>query len=418
MQAFADKETESPGQGVERMEKMLLPCILNELDRFRNNRASSMTFEKTLEGDESLPLEFKFRLAKADPNMSRSGIVAVLTDVTTRKRALEECSRLATIINTTDDAIISIDHDATIRTANKGAETIYGYSSAELLGHSVYVMVPDSRKEEMAAILAKCAAGESTSRFETYRKRRNGEIFPVSVTYSPIFQGDNVQAMSAISRDISERKRVEHELKDSHGRLNNLLEETVKALSTTLEQRDLYTAGHQLRVSMCAQAIAVRMGLDRNDIQAIRMAGLLHDIGKIRIPMAILNKPGRLSPSEMALVRDHPETGLDITKNIPFPWPVGQIIHQHHERLDGSGYPNGVMGEDLCIGARIIAVADVLEAMSSHRPYRPALGLELALDTVMGMRGTAFDRNVCDALKDLIATGTIMIRQGGLQVCP
>lgn len=192
-------------------------------------------------------------------------------------------------------------------------------------------------------------------------------------------------------------------LSESYDRLKWVLEDSIKTLSSVLETKDHYTAGHQQRVSDIACQIARNMGLSHDQITAIRLAGLVHDIGKICIPAEILSKPFKLDELEFELIKRHSNTGFDILRRIAFPWPIAQIVHQHHERLDGSGYPRGLSGDDILLEARIIAVADVVEAMSSHRPYRPALGIDAAVEEISKNRGALYDADVVDAylgLKD------------------
>ena len=165
----------------------------------------------------------------------------------------------------------------------------------------------------------------------------------------------------------------------------------------TVESRDLYTSGHQKRVSDLACAIATEMALSIDQIEAIYMAGILHDIGKITVPAEILSKPGRLSEHEFGLIKSHPQVAYDILKGIKFPWPLAQIVLQHHERMDGSGYPLGLAGENILLEARILAVADTVEAMASHRPYRAALGIEAALEIIGRNKKVLYDHRVVDA---------------------
>ena len=184
-------------------------------------------------------------------------------------------------------------------------------------------------------------------------------------------------------------------------RLRHGLEVTVEALASTVERRDAYTAGHQRRVSEIATAIARRMGLSEDVIGGLRLASIIHDVGKIQVPAEILSKPVRLTPLEFALIKEHAQAGYDIVKGIDFPWPVADIVLQHHERLDGSGYPKGLRGDDILIEAKILAVADVMEAMMSHRPYRAALGIDAALAEIEAGKGTLYDPaavDACDAL--------------------
>jgi putative two-component system response regulator len=188
-----------------------------------------------------------------------------------------------------------------------------------------------------------------------------------------------------------------HQLQDSYEKLQESLNGSVLALSSALERRDPYTAGHQRRVSLLACAIAKEMGLPENQIEGVRVAGILHDIGKICVPADILCKPGQISASEFGVIKDHPGTGFEILQNVVFPWPIAQIVKQHQERLDGSGYPSQLSGEDILIEARIIGVADVVEAMATQRPYRAAFGLDLALEEIATQRGSVFDAVVVDA---------------------
>lgn len=176
-----------------------------------------------------------------------------------------------------------------------------------------------------------------------------------------------------------------------------VLEKSVAALAATVESRDPYTAGHQSRVTRLAEAIAREMGLDADTCTGIRLAALVHDIGKVHVPIEFLITPNTLSEAEIAVIRTHPEVGYRILKDIPFPWPVAEIVRQHHERWDGSGYPQGLKGTGIAQGARILAVADAVEAIHSYRPYRPAKGLDAALVELGSQRGTQFDPEVVDA---------------------
>ena len=200
-----------------------------------------------------------------------------------------------------------------------------------------------------------------------------------------------------ILRDITVRKKAEEELKKSLERLQKTFEETINALVSALEKRDPYTAGHQRRVTNLACAVAKEMGFSREQINGLRLAGLVHDVGKIQIPTEILIKPTNLSEVEFVMIKMHPQIGYDILKSIEFPYPVAQIVLQHHERMDGSGYPAGISSEEILPEARVLAVADVVEAMSSHRPYRPALGISTALREITKFKGSLYDTEVVDA---------------------
>jgi len=214
---------------------------------------------------------------------------------------------------------------------------------------------------------------------------------------------ENARLFQAVQRELVERKRAEEELKDNLERLRKTLGGTIKAIASTVEIRDPYTAGHQRRVANLARAIATEMGLSKDQIDGIRMAGVTHDIGKISIPAEILSKPIKLNALEIGLIREHPQIAYNVLKEIDFPWPVADIVLQHHERTDGSGYPQGLSGDEIILEARILAVADVVEAMASFRPYRPARGLDKALEEISQNRGVLYDAEVVDVCLKLFA---------------
>jgi putative nucleotidyltransferase with HDIG domain len=191
----------------------------------------------------------------------------------------------------------------------------------------------------------------------------------------------------------------------NYQKIEEVLEQVVQTLSTTLEIRDPYTAGHQQRVSMLAVALAREMGLSASETKCLRITGLLHDIGKIVVPAEILSKPGKLSDLELNLIKTHARAGYEILKEVKFPWDVATMILQHHEHLDGSGYPGGLKGEEIMFEARVLAVADAVEAMASHRPYRAGLGLENALAEISQKRGVWYEAGVVDACLRLFEKG-------------
>jgi putative nucleotidyltransferase with HDIG domain len=202
-------------------------------------------------------------------------------------------------------------------------------------------------------------------------------------------------------KERAERRRAEEELRVSYERLRRMLEEIAQALAITTEKRDPYTAGHQQRVSRLARAIAEELELPPSQVEGIHMAGLVHDIGKIAVPAEILSKPGKISEAEFNIVKVHPQVGYDIVKGIEFPWPLAQVILQHHEMLNGSGYPQGLREGEILLEARILAVSDMVEAMSTHRPYRPARGTAMALTELMQQKAILYDPAVVDACWNL-----------------
>jgi putative two-component system response regulator len=206
---------------------------------------------------------------------------------------------------------------------------------------------------------------------------------------------------------IDERTKA---VQEAMKKLRKSIDGIIKATSSTVEMRDPYTAGHQQRVADLAQSISVEMGLPKERVEGIRMAGLIHDLGKIAVPAEILTKPGKLSNIEFNLIKIHPQAGYDILKDIEFPWPIDKIVLQHHERMNGSGYPNGLSGEEILLESRIMAVADVVEAMASHRPYRVALGLGTAKEEIIKNKGILFDPTVVDACVKVISNSNFQFK--------
>lgn len=216
-----------------------------------------------------------------------------------------------------------------------------------------------------------------------------------------------VRLNAQLRQEISERKLAEEKLQQSYAKLQQNLDDVVWAMSLTVEERDLYTAGHQRRTAGLAVAVAREMKLSDEDLKGLQMAGLLHDIGKISVPAEILSKPGKLNPLEFQLIKRHPQVAFEILKKIDFQWPVALIVLQHHERIDRSGYPQGLSGEEMLLQAKILCVADVVESMASHRPYRPSRGIEKALEEISRNRGILYDANVVDACLKVVENGSI-----------
>jgi HD-GYP domain-containing protein (c-di-GMP phosphodiesterase class II) len=214
-----------------------------------------------------------------------------------------------------------------------------------------------------------------------------------------LIRDENQQLVSimGVTRDITERKMAEAKLQQTLGNLRKAVGTTIQTMVSAVEMRDPYTAGHQLRAANLACAIATEMELTQDKIDGIRMAGSIHDIGKLSIPAEILSKPTKLTYIEFSLIKEHSHTGYEMLKDVESPWPLAQIVYQHHERMDGSGYPRNLKGNEILIEARIMAVADVVEAMASHRPYRPSLGIDAALAEIEKNKGTHYDNTVADA---------------------
>ena len=300
---------------------------------------------------------------------------------------------LSTVLKSISDGIIATDQDGLISFMNPLAENMTGWSQDEALNKPLpnVLCLQGSSSGELSQPEKGGGAREAI-----LLSRKGGQI-SVEQTAAPIMDKNKLPRGGVlVFRDISLRKMAEQELKGSYDRLSRALEGIIRAMAATIEMRDPYTAGHQRRVSKLACAIAQDMGLAEKQIEGIRMAGEIHDIGKIYVPAEILSKPGRLTDIEFTIIKTHSQVGYDILKNIEFPWPIAKIVIQHHERLDGSGYPAHLKGKDILPEADIISVADVVEAMSSHRPYRPAHGIDKAIMEITQNRGVLYDATVVD----------------------
>jgi PAS domain S-box-containing protein/putative nucleotidyltransferase with HDIG domain len=297
---------------------------------------------------------------------------------------------LHSIINHEADGIMVLDADDTILFTNPALEKVLGRESKKFIGTQFGFPIADDDSSEIELI------------------NQNGELIQCEMRVTDV-EWQNKPARLVSIHDISERIRLEQEREENLKRQQEMLVETITAMSNAVETRDPYTAGHMHRVSDLSIVIAEQMGLDSDQIEGIRLGGIIHDIGKLSVPAEILNRPGRLTPAEFEIIKSHSQVGYDIIKGVSFRWPVAEMVYQHHERIDGSGYPNGLKGNEIVLEARILAVADVVEAMSSHRPYRASLGLEPALEEIRKNAGKIYDQEVVDACLQVIETGQFTI---------
>ncbi len=278
--------------------------------------------------------------------------------------------------------------------ANAALVNMFGYSSREeFLQTPVVRLFHDARRR--AEFARKILEDGMVRNIELELKKQNGS--PIIGLVSAVVVRDDkgkVRYVDGIIEDITASKRAEEERIQSFNRLRKSLGATIQAMAVTVERRDPYTAGHQRRVADLARTVATEMKLSSDQIDGIRMAAIIHDLGKISVPAEILSKPAKSIPMEFNLIKVHSQSGYDILKDIDFPWPIARIVLEHHERMDGSGYPNGLTGENLLIESRIIAVADTVEAISSNRPYRPSMGIEKALEEIDRNKGILFDPEV------------------------
>jgi len=292
---------------------------------------------------------------------------------------------LSALLKSIADGVIATDKSGRITFMNPLAERLTGWRQDEALRQplrDIFRTVISRDGDEPEIVLW----------------AKNGKKFSIEETDMPMSDGlRNSSGHVLVFRDVSARRSAEKELKESWERLHQALEGTIQAMALTIEIRDPYTAGHQRRVSKLSCAIAQDLGMSEFQVEGLRVAGDIHDIGKIYVPAEILSKPGQITAIEYGIIKTHPQVGYDILKTIKFPWPVAQIVLQHHERLDGSGYPLGLVGDLILKEARILTVADIVEAMSSHRPYRPAQGIEKALAEVVQNKGRFYDVEAVDA---------------------
>jgi PAS domain S-box-containing protein len=282
--------------------------------------------------------------------------------------------------------------------ANRAILDMYGYDSLEELKKIQLKdrYTPQSFAEFQIRKEKRLKGELGPSEYEINIVRKDGEIRHLYVFRKEIFWNGKKQSQ-VIYQDITLRRQAEEKLSATLENLRRSIRVTIQVLGTASEARDPYTAGHQKRVANLARAIATEMKLPHDKIEAIRMAAAIHDIGKISVPSEILCKPSMLTNLEFSFIKAHPEQSYEIIKDVESPWPLADIVRQHHERIDGSGYPQGLKNKDILIEARILAVADVVEAMMSYRPYRPALGVEIALAEIENNTGTLYDRDAVDA---------------------
>jgi PAS domain S-box-containing protein/putative nucleotidyltransferase with HDIG domain len=281
--------------------------------------------------------------------------------------------------------------------ASERLKEIFGIeASADALFPLFLSHVHEEDRESFLISIKKAVEAESTWNFEARVFTRDDKMIWFQGIATPTRHEDQ-QVFNGILLDITERKQAEVKLQELLESLRKAFAATIQVMVSAVEMRDPYTAGHQARTADIARAIATEMGLDQDKIDGIRMAGTIHDIGKLSIPAEILSKPTKLTNLEFSLIKEHPKIGYEILKDIESPWPLAEIVYQHHERMDGSGYPRKLKGDAIIMEARIMAVADVVEAMASHRPYRAALGIEVALEEIEKNKGTFYDNTVAEA---------------------
>ncbi|MDP2854313.1 MAG: PAS domain S-box protein [Smithellaceae bacterium] len=386
-EVFHGKDTASPSKG----------CPMENL--LASGKAETVTREVEAFGG--------VFLVSCTPIRNKHGqvekIIHITTDITDRKRTeealLESEKRYRQLFDASPDAIMLIGTEGYILNTNITQRRMYRYDSpSDIVGVHVLQLVAPSSRDYAAQVMRRRLNGEDIPAVEYECFRKDGTIFHGEITATILRKTDGtVSGYICIIRDITDRKQSEEQLQQTLESLRKSFAATIQVMVSAVESRDPYTAGHQTRSADLARAIATEMGLPQDTIEGLRMTGSIHDIGKLSIPAEILSKPTKLSELEFSLIKEHARTGYEMLKDVESPWPLAEIVYQHHERMDGSGYPRHLKGEEICMEARIMAVADVVEAMASHRPYRPGLGIDAALNEIKKNRGIFYDEAVADA---------------------
>lgn len=342
---------------------------------------------------------FGYIIKPVDKRDLKASIEMGLLRFDMEKTLIENEHKFSTILNSIGDAVIVANSSGEISYMNPVAEFMTETKLSSVAGTKLkaVVRIENDTIETLKGNRSFSLQADSAKGYN-YLISKSGSRIPVDYSISP--QKDHTGQLIGtvmVIRDITERIKSEEQLEASFAELRKAMGGIIQAMAQTVETRDPYTAGHQRRVADLARTIATEMQLSNNKIEGIRMSGVIHDLGKISIPAEILSKPGRISDIEYSLIKGHPQIGYDILKTIEFPWPVADIVHQHHERINSTGYPLGLDGGDILIESKVMAVADVVEAMASHRPYRASLGIDIALEEITKNRGLLYDPWVVDA---------------------
>jgi PAS domain S-box-containing protein len=384
----------------------IIGCTSSDINLWIETTERDMMVKKIAQTGKLINFESRFRdkwgkihwglISASLINMAgESYVLTQIQDITEHKLAEEKFHKI--FMTTPDCIVISRLVDGLLIDVNRGFEDIVGWKRERVIGKktteaplNLWVNLP--ARELMATELK---AGRDVLYREFEFQRYDGSI-RTGIFSAQTINIDGEECLIFIMKDITEQQRTNAELRRTLESLRKAVATTIQVLVSALEAKDPYTAGHQSRSANLARTIATEMGLPYDTIEGIRMAGVIHDIGKLSIPSEILTKPTKLTSLEFSLIKEHPRNGYEMLKHVDSPWPLAQIIYQHHERIDGSGYPNKLKGDEIILEARIIAVADVVEAMASHRPYRASLGIETAINEIENNKGILYDETVVE----------------------
>jgi PAS domain S-box-containing protein len=387
-----------------------LLLAFKELQNIRETGIHKSMMELRLRHKDGSDVYVETRGSTVMSNGTPVAIQAIARDITERRRAEESLrereEKYRLIAENMTDVISIVDMNMCSTFVSPSILRLRGFTVEEAMEQSLeQIMTPESlllayrTYEEEMQLESSGTADPNRFRiieFEEYRKDMSTIWVEATLSFLRDADGRPI-GMLSMTRNINARKQAEEELQQSFEKLRKSLGATVNAISLTVEMKDPYTSGHQQRVSDLSRAIATEMGLSADRQDFVRTASSIHDIGKIALPAEILSKPTKLTELEFSLIKTHAQIGYDILKDIEFPWPVADVVLQHHERMNGSGYPQGLKGENILLEARILAIADVVEAIASHRPYRPALGIDLAMEDISGNKGILYDADAVDA---------------------
>lgn len=316
---------------------------------------------------------------------------------------------LRALVDSALDGVVTMDDQGRIIAFNPAAEKIFGYSSGQVIGRTVAnTLIPrkplSDQDESLARFLATGRGELIGRRVEITAMRADGSTFPAEIGIISVTP-EKAQVFIAYIRDITRQKQAEDEQRQHALKIKKTLVQTILAISRTVEIRDPYTAGHQSRVAHLAATMAQALDLDPERVEGVFLGALIHDIGKIAVPAQILSRPGELMDEDKRYLQLHCQKGYEILEPVDFPWPVAEVAFQHHEHMDGSGYPQGLRGEEILLEARIVCVADVVESLTAHRPYRPAYSLHEALKQITDKTGKWYDSQIVSVCTDMFKNG-------------